>query len=127
MKKFIGVILIGAAALLAFGYSSTKQQEYETISAQEAKEMMDSQDVVIVDVRTEEEFATGHIHNALNIPNEDINNVEPDELDDKNETILVYCRSGRRSAEAAAKLAKMGYSNVFDFGGILDWPYETER
>ncbi len=96
---------------------------YEQISPQEAKERMDKEaDVIILDVRTQEEYDSGHIKNAVCLPNEDILS-EPDILPDKGRQILVYCRSGNRSKQAAQKLADMGYENVLEFGGILDWPY----
>ncbi len=95
---------------------------YGQISPQEAKEKMDNEDVVILDVRTQEEYDSGHIKNAVCLPNEDIIS-EPDILPDKGQEILVYCRSGNRSKQAAQKLADMGYENVLEFGGILDWPY----
>ena len=96
---------------------------YEQISPQEAKKRMDKEaDVIILDVRTQEEYDSGHIKNAVCLPNEDILS-EPDILPDKGQQILVYCRSGNRSKQAAQKLADMGYENVLEFGGILDWPY----
>ena len=108
-------------------HKNQKQEEvmmtYEKISPQEAKKRMDKEtDVVILDVRTQEEYDSGHIKNAVCLPNEDILN-EPDILPDKGQQILVYCRSGNRSKQAAQKLADMGYENVLEFGGILDWPY----
>ncbi|MCI9154707.1 carboxymethylenebutenolidase [Lachnospiraceae bacterium] len=106
-----------------------KQEEtvmtYEQISVQKAKERMEEEkekDVIILDVRTQEEYDSGHIKNAVCLPNEDILS-EPDILPDKGQEILVYCRSGNRSKQAAQKLADMGYENVLEFGGILDWPY----
>ena len=96
---------------------------YEQISPQEAKKRMDNEDdVIILDVRTQEEYDSGHIKNAVCLPNEDILS-EPDILPDKGQQILVYCRSGNRSKQAAQKLVDMGYENVLEFGGILDWPY----
>ena len=108
-------------------HKNQKQEEvmmtYEKISPQEAKKRMDKEtDVVILDVRTQEEYDSGHIKNAVCLQNEDILN-EPDILPDKGQQILVYCRSGNRSKQAAQKLADMGYENVLEFGGILDWPY----
>ena len=97
---------------------------YQQITAEKAKEIMDSEeDIVILDVRTQEEYDTGHIKEAVCLPNEAISD-EPEELPDKTKKILVYCRSGRRSKQAARKLADMGYENVLEFGGILDWPYK---
>ena len=108
-------------------HKDQKQEEammtYEQISPQEAKERMDKEaDVIILDVRTQEEYDSGHIKNAVCLPNEDILS-EPDILPDKDQQILVYCQSGNRSKQAAQKLADMGYENVLEFGGILDWPY----
>ena len=103
--------------------------QYRKISPQLAKEMMDSGDpLTIVDVRTPSEYASGHIADAILIPNETITtNEKPEALADMDEVILVYCRSGSRSAQAARKLVSLGYINVYDFGGILDWPYEIVR
>ena len=108
-------------------HKDQKQEEamktYEQISPQEAKKRMDNEeDVIILDVWTQEEYDSGHIKNAVCLPNEDILS-EPDILPDKGQHILVYCRSGNRSKQAAQKLADMGYENVLEFGGILDWPY----
>ena len=90
---------------------------------------MDSTDpVLVVDVRTPSEFAGGHIEGAISLPNETITTAQqPEALPDKDAVILVYCRSGNRSAQAARKLVSLGYVNVYDFGGILDWPYEIVR
>lgn len=102
--------------------------EYHKITADEAKARMDSGDaLLIVDVRTPEEYEGGHIPGAINVPNEGILDEMPVELPDKNAETLVYCRSGRRSSDAAHKLVAMGYTAVYDFGGIIDWPYETEN
>ena len=99
---------------------------YETISSSEAAALMESeQGYVIVDVRTPEEFAEGHIPGAICIPVETIGDEPPAELADTEQLILVYCRSGRRSAIAAAQLARLGYANVVDFGGIIDWDGEV--
>lgn len=105
-----------------------KQEEavmtYEQISPQEAKARMDKEtDVIILDVRTQEEYDSGHIKNAVCLPNEEILS-EPEILPDKSQQIMVYCRSGNRSKQAAQRLADMGYENVLEFGGILDWPYQ---
>ena len=101
---------------------------YEQISQQAAKELMDTQtNYVILDVRTQEEYDLGHIPGAILIPNEVIQEEAEATLADKEQLILVYCRSGRRSKEAAQKLVDLGYTNVKEFGGIIDWPYQTTR
>lgn len=99
-----------------------------TITAKEAKEFMYSaEDYVLLDVREEDEFASGHLEGAVLIPYGSIAERAEAELPDKQQTILVYCRSGRRSAIAAESLAKLGYTDVRDFGGIIDWPYEVVK
>ena len=99
---------------------------YEQISAEDAKKLMDTaSDYIIVDARTTEEFAEGHIPNAILIPEYEIADRAPDELTDKDRLILVYCRSGRRSKIASQALVELGYTNVKEFGGIIDWPYDV--
>ena len=99
--------------------------QYHKITAEEAKARMDSGDtIVILDVRTQEEYDAGHIPGAILVPNETIADKQPALLPDLDAEILVYCRSGNRSAQAANKLIAIGYTNVVDFGGIIDWPYE---
>jgi len=99
---------------------------YHSISAEQAKSMMDNgHPYVLLDVRTESEFREIRISGAILIPDNEIRRRAKTELPDKDILILVYCRSGRRSANAAQELASMGYTNVCDFGGIIDWPYET--
>ena len=100
---------------------------YHKISAEEAYEMMASQKVMVVDVRTREEYDGGHIENAVLVPNESIGSEMPEALPDKEATLLVYCRSGRRSKDAAQKLLALGYQSVYDFGGVIDWPYELVK
>lgn len=101
---------------------------YAQITAEEAKHLMDpKRDFVILDVRTEEEFNEGHIKGAVCIPDTEIATRAEKELPNKDQLILVYCRSGRRSKLAAETLANLGYTNVQEFGGILDWPYETVK
>ncbi len=102
--------------------------EYRKITPEEAKARMDSGDeVIVVDVRTEAEFKSGYISNAILIPNESIGKIRPELLPDLNAEILVYCRSGNRSAQAAKKLIALGYTKVYDFGGINSWPYEVVK
>ena len=105
----------------------TDKAAYQKISAEEAYEMMASQEVVVVDVRTQEEYDGGHIENAVLVPNESIVSEMPEALPDKEATLLIYCRSGRRSKDAAEKLLKLGYQSVYDFGGVIDWPYELVK
>ncbi len=105
-----------------------KEAVYLNITATEAKTIMDEGgDYVILDVRTEEEFAEGHVPGAILIPHDRINAQASEKLPDKDKLILVYCRSGRRSKLAAEALLALGYKNIKEFGGIIDWPYETEK
>ena len=101
--------------------------DYHRITAEEAYEIMVSQEVVVVDVRTREEYDGGHIENAVLVPNESIGSEMPEALPDKDATLLVYCRSGRRSKDAAQTLLALGYQSVYDFGGVIDWPYELVK
>lgn len=106
--------------------NSADRSEYRTITAEQAKSMMDAdKSLLVVDVRTQEEYAQGHISGALLIPNETITDQPPEKLSDKDAVILIYCRSGNRSKQASQKLLDMGYTQIYDFGGIIDWPYET--
>ena len=130
MKKCKGLIIMLLISLSLFGATACggeqeKTQNYEQINAKQAKSIMDTEeDYIIVDARTEEEFAEGHIENAILIPEYEIATRAKKELPDKEQLILVYCRSGRRSKIASEELVKLGYSNVKEFGGIIDWPYE---
>ncbi|MBQ8665602.1 MAG: rhodanese-like domain-containing protein, partial [Lachnospiraceae bacterium] len=128
LSIFLGVLLMfslfgcGVASQKSDGDGMVYEPKYTQISQDEAKLMMQDDDGhVIVDVRRADEYAEGHIPGAILIPNEEIGTKEPEELPDKNQIILVYCRSGRRSKEASQKLADMGYVNVYEFGGIIDW------
>ena len=113
-----------AALLAACGASS--KPSYRQITADEAARMMQEEtDFVLLDVRTQEEYASGHIPGAICIPNETIGSEEIPELPDKDQLILVYCRSGNRSKQASQKLAEQGYTNVVEFGGINGWTGET--
>ena len=108
--------------------SDDKKLSYEQISAEEAKTIMDSEsNYTIIDARTEEEFAEGHIEGAILIPEYEIASRAEKELPDKEALILVYCRSGRRSKIASEELVKLGYENVKEFGGIIDWPYDVVK
>ena len=99
---------------------------YQQITQEEAKEMMKADDGrIIVDVRRQDEYDSGHIPDAILIPNESIDKEQPKELPDLDQIILIYCRSGRRSKEASQKLADMGYTHIYEFGGIIDWTGEV--
>ena len=141
MKKILAILML-AIALTACGTEeaaddstilneTTETTEdvlapYEPITAEDAKKLMDTEsDYSIVDARTEEEFAEGHIPGAILIPEYEIADRARAELPDKDQLILVYCRSGRRSKIASQALADLGYTNVKEFGGIIDWPYDV--
>ncbi len=101
---------------------------FESISAEEAKNLMDTESgYVILDARRPDEFAAGHIPGAICIPDFEVSDRAEAELPDKDQLILVYCRSGVRSKNAASQLGKLGYTNVKEFGGIIMWPYEVEK
>lgn len=120
----------GPTAILVAGKVSggDKQVAYTAITMEEAREIFQTEgDYLILDVRRPDEFAQGHIPGAINIANEDIGSSEPKELQDKEQTIYVYCRSGNRSKQAAEKLAAMGYTNIVEFGGIIDWTGDIEK
>ena len=126
LKRIIPILLTGA--LLTSCGEAAGSLGYRTITMEEAVEIMsDKTGYVILDVRRPDEFAAGHIPGAINVPNEVIGNAEIPELPDKSQLILVYCRSGRRSKEASGKLVALGYTNVVEFGGILDWKGEIEK
>lgn len=106
---------------------NNREAVYVNITAEEAKQIMDSEEgYVILDVRTQEEYDQGHIPGAILIPDTEVEVTAEDVLTDKDQLILVYCRSGRRSKLAAEALVELGYTNIKEFGGIIDWPYETE-
>ena len=106
---------------------NSKDTAYKKISAEDAKAIIDSEEVIILDVRTQEECNSGHIENAVLLPVNEIKDNADEILADKNAKILVYCRSGNRSATASKELIEMGYTNVYDFGGIISWPYEVVK
>ena len=127
MKKLMPILL---SALLLTGCAGTGNNQtntYRQISMDEAVTMMAQETgYIILDVRRPDEYADGHSPNAINVPNESIGTDEIPELPNKDQLIMVYCRSGRRSKEASAKLVKLGYTNIVEFGGILDWKGEIE-
>ena len=107
--------------------NSSSEDNYQQISQEEAKEMMDTQDVIILDVREQNEYDSGHIPGAVLLPVGTIDEeTAAEEIPEKDSTVLVYCRSGNRSKTASSALAELGYTNIYEFGGINTWPYETE-
>ena len=128
MKKLC-FLLLAVMLLTACGQDKENDQEavYVNITAEEAKQVMDSEEgYIILDVRTQEEYDQGHIPGAIVISHEEIEEKTEGMLPDKDQLILVYCRSGRRSKIAAEALVELGYTNIKEFGGIIDWPYEVE-
>ena len=129
MKKLV-FLLLAVMFLTACGQDKENNQGavYMNITAEEAKEIIDSEEgYIILDVRTQEEYDEGHIPGAIVISHEEIAEKAEGVLTDKNQLILVYCRSGRRSKIAAEALVELGYTNIKEFGGIIDWPYEVEK
>jgi len=123
--KWIPILM---ALLLLSGCAAQvqKEQSYRQINMDEAIAMMEAEsDYIILDVRTPEEFSEKHIPGAINVANETIGSEEIPELPDKDQLILVYCRSGNRSKQASEKLVALGYTNIVEFGGINDWPGEV--
>ena len=125
MKKLIPILLSALMLTGCTGAGNSTNNTYRQISMDEAIAMMaEETGYIILDVRRADEFAEGHIPGAINVANESIGTDEIPELPDKDQLIMVYCRSGRRSKEAAEKLVKLGYTNIVEFGGILDWKGE---
>ena len=138
-KHWVGAILTSCFLLLTAcsagkagpeqtgGQASTEEKgAYHKIDAKEAKRMMDEGNVTVVDVRRAEEYAQKHIPGALLVPNETIAEEAAEKLPDKEAVYLVHCRTGVRSKQAAEKLIELGYQNIYDFGGIVDWPFAVE-
>ena len=127
-KRFLIMLLTLALPFGCVGCSNGGSATYEQISGAEAKALMDSENgYIIIDARTQSEYDEGHIPGAILIPEYEIATRAEKELHDKNQLILVYCRSGRRSKIAAEELVKLGYTNVKEFGGIIDWEYEIVK
>lgn len=136
-KRLLTVLIMVISIMFVLGgckNSSEKNQTLEQtdaihkITAEQAKKIMDENtDIIVLDVRTKEEYNEGHIEGAILIPNEDINDTQPEQLPELNKQILLYCRTGNRSGQASEKLSKIGYTNIYDFGGIQDWPYDIVK
>ncbi|WP_352400751.1 rhodanese-like domain-containing protein [Anaerotignum sp.] len=126
-KRLLAISFILLILLCGCGATDeSTTSDYQTITANEAYDMMqEKEEAIILDVRTQKEFDEGHIPNALLIPDNEIREKAESILTDKEATILVYCRSGRRSALAAKELAALGYKKIYDFGGIIDWNYNV--
>ena len=125
MRKLLPILLSALMFTGCAGTNNNQTNTYRSITMDEAVTMMAQESgYIILDVRRPDEYAAGHIPNAINVPNETIGTSEIPELPDKDQLIMVYCRSGRRSKEASEKLLKLGYTNIVEFGGILDWKGE---
>ena len=127
MKRILPAVLIILLLFTGCGGNSVNENSYQQITQEAAKEMMDTQEVVILDVREQHEYDSGHIPGAVLLP---VGTIAEDTaaavIDDLDTVVLVYCRSGNRSKTASQALADLGYTNVYEFGGINDWPYEEE-
>lgn len=137
-KNFLILSIVLLFSVLAVFASGNKENidivedklvaQYNKITAEDAKNIFDTQkDITIIDVRTEEEFASGHIENAINIPLNILKKEILNKYPDKSEKLYLYCRSGNRSSQGARVLVEEGYYNIYDFGGIIDWPYEIVK
>ena len=126
MKRILP-LLISLLLLLTGCGGNSADGSYQQITQEEAKEMMDTQEVIILDVREQDEYDSGHIPGAVLLP---VGTIDEDTaaavIPGKDSTVLVYCRSGNRSKTASSSLAELGYTNIYEFGGINTWPYETE-
>jgi rhodanese-related sulfurtransferase len=120
-------VQVKAVKIELINSDNSLKAEYKKINAEEAKKIMDSESIIVLDVRTQSEYDEGHINNALLLPVTEIEEKAEEILKNKNEKILVYCRSGNRSQTASKQLIEMGYTEVYDFGGIIDWPYEIVK
>ena len=130
IKRRIVSIIAALVFLVAISGCSAEEKGsvYMNINAEKAKEMMDGlEKFVLLDARSEEEFSEGHIPGAMVIPHDEIEERAEAEIPEKDVPVFVYCRSGRRSKIAAEALVSLGYSEVYEFGGIIDWPYEIEK
>ncbi len=126
--KILSLFVVVLTLLLSSCSSDVQNASYEQINAEQAQILMNTEkDYIIIDSRTQEEFDAGHVSGAIMIPEYEIKDRAPNMLPNKDQLILVYCRSGRRSKIAAQALVDLGYTNVKEFGGIINWPYETVK
>ena len=124
MKRILPTLL---SLLLLTGCGGASADGYQQITQEAAKEMMDTQEVILLDVREQDEYDSGHIPGAVLLPVGTIDETTAAEvIPEMDSTVLVYCRSGNRSKTASAALAELDYTNIYEFGGINTWPYETE-
>lgn len=127
MKRILPLLLSLLLLLTGCG-GNASDTSYHQITQEAAKEMMDTQEVIVLDVREQAEYDSGHIPGAVLLPVGTIDETTAAEvIPEKDSTVLVYCRSGNRSKTASSALAKLGYTNIYEFGGINTWPYETEQ
>ena len=129
-RRIVSIVaaMVFLLALSGCGAAENEGSVYMNINAEKAKEMMDGlEKFVLLDARSEEEFSEGHIPGAIVIPHDEISERAENEIPEKDVPVFVYCRSGRRSKIAAEALVSLGYSEVYEFGGIIDWPYEIEK
>ena len=128
MKRYYIIIALLALLTLSAGCAAGGGEGYQQMEMKDAAAAM-AQDsgYILLDVRTQEEYDQGHIPGAVNLPNEEIGDIEPEQLPDKEQTIYVYCHSGRRSKQAAEKLSALGYTGLIEIGGILDWDGDLEQ
>ncbi|HKK95645.1 MAG TPA: rhodanese-like domain-containing protein [Anaerovoracaceae bacterium] len=129
IKKSLSILLLMVMVISITACASDNNDDvYNKITSEQAKEIIDAEeDIVILDVRTKEEYDEGHIENAILIPNTEINDRIEEEIPDKDTKILVYCRSGNRSSSATRDILELGYTDVYDFGGIINWDYEIVK
>lgn len=129
MKRLLPLFFSFLLLLTGCGAGDASEEKgYQQISQEEAKEMMDSQEVLILDVREQDEYDSGHIPGAVLLPVGSTTEESAAEvIPEKDATVLVYCRSGNRSKTAAKALAELGYTGIYEFGGITTWPYEVEQ
>ena len=127
MRRMLSAVLSMLLLLTGCGGTNMNEDTYQQITQEKAKEMMDTQDVLILDVREQDEYDSGHIPGAVLLP---VGTITKDTaaavIDDLDTVVLVYCRSGNRSKTASKALADLGYTNIYEFGGINTWPYEVE-